>query len=135
MLNKCMLIGNLGRDPETKHSANGTTIANFSIATSEKYNGETKTEWHNIVAFNKLAEIVEKYLAKGSMVCIIGKITTRKWQDKTGADRYTTEIIASEMKMIGGRIDKSHSSSDEKNADMADAPGTTSNDFDDDIPF
>jgi len=108
-LNKATLIGNLGKDPEVRYMTNGEAVANFSIATTEKWKGQDgqvqeKTEWHNIVMFKKLAEIAEKYLKKGSQVYLEGKITTRKWQDKTtGQDRYTTEIVASEMKMLGGK--------------------------------
>ena len=108
-INKVILIGNLGKDPELKFLQSGQPVANFSIATSEKWKdkstGETKeqTEWHNIIMFGKLAEIAGQYLKKGSSVFIEGRLQTRKWQDKTGQDRYTTEIIANEMKMLGGR--------------------------------
>ena len=108
-LNKVILIGNLGRDPEVRYMPNGEAVANFSIATTESYKdrqGEKveKTEWHNIVMYRKLAEIAEKYLKKGSQIYVEGRLQTRKWQDKTsGQDRYTTEIIANEMKMLGGR--------------------------------
>jgi len=107
-LNKATLIGHLGRDPETRTLANGDAVTNFSIATSESWKDKTsgerqeRTEWHNIVMFRKLAEIASEYLKKGSLVYIEGKITTRKWTDKEGKDRYTTEIVADEMKMFGG---------------------------------
>jgi len=108
-INKVILIGNLGKDPELKFLQSGQPVANFSIATSEKWKdkstGETKeqTEWHNIIMFGKLAEIAGQYLKKGSSVFVEGRLQTRKWQDKNGQDRYTTEIIANEMKMLGGR--------------------------------
>ena len=115
-VNKAILIGNLGKDPELKFLPSGQPVANFSIATSEKWKdkstGETKeqTEWHNIIMFGKLAEIAGQYLKKGSSVFVEGRLQTRKWQDKNGQDRYTTEIIANEMKMLGGRGDQSSSS-------------------------
>jgi len=107
-LNKVLLIGNLGKDPEVRYMPNGDAVANFSIATTESYkdkNGDKqdKTEWHNITMYRKLAEIAGQYLKKGSQVYLEGKIQTRKWQDKEGADRYTTEVICDEMKMLGGR--------------------------------
>lgn len=107
-LNKVILIGNLGRDPEVRYMPNGDAVANFSIATTENYkdkNGDKqeRTEWHNIVCYRRLGEIAGQYLKKGRSVYIEGKIQTRKWQDKEGKDRYTTEIIADEMKMLGGR--------------------------------
>ena len=107
-VNKVILLGNLGKDPEQRFMPNGDAVANFSIATTENYkdkNGEKqeKTEWHNIVIYGKLAEIAGQYLKKGSPVYIEGRIQTRKWQDKEGADRYTTEIVASAMQMLGGK--------------------------------
>ena len=98
-VNKVILIGNLGKDPEV-HTTASTTVVKFSVATSEKFKEETKTEWHNIVSFGKLAEICSKYLKKGSQVYVEGKITTRKWQDKEGKDRYTTEIIANSVNFL-----------------------------------
>ena len=108
MLNKVMLIGNLGRDPEIKYTQSGTAVATFSIATTEKFKGkdgqtQDQTEWHKIVAWQRLAEICGEYLHKGSKVYIEGKLQTRKWQDKDGRDCYTTEIIAREMKMLDPR--------------------------------
>ena len=105
MVNKVILIGNLGNDPECKYSQNGTAITSFSIATSEKYKDEIQTEWHKIITFGKLAEICNKYLSKGSKVYIEGKIQTRKWEDKNGSDHYTTEILANTMKMLGDKKD------------------------------
>lgn len=108
-VNKVILVGNLGKDPETRYMPNGKAVTNFSIATSEswkdKQTGEQReqTEWHNIVMYDRLAEIAAEYLKKGSQVYIEGKLRTRKWQDKEGRDRYTTEINANEMQMLGGR--------------------------------
>jgi len=108
MLNSVSLIGNLGRDPETKYSQAGTAVTNFSIATTEKWKDKNsgewqkKTEWHNIVSFGRLAEICGEYLKKGSQVYIGGKIQTDTWE-KNGEKRYTTKIIANEMKMLGSR--------------------------------
>jgi single-strand DNA-binding protein len=110
-LNKVMLIGNLGKDPEIRTTTSGQSVANFSLATSEKFknkNGETeeRTEWHNIVLWGKLAEIAGQYLAKGKPVFIEGRIQTRKWQDKDGQDRYTTEVVGDRMQMLGSKGDK-----------------------------
>ncbi|MBT3308689.1 MAG: single-stranded DNA-binding protein [Gammaproteobacteria bacterium] len=108
-VNKVILVGNLGNDPDVKYTADGRAIANISIATTEswkdKNTGEQndKTEWHRVVFFNRLAEIVSEYLKKGSQVYVEGKLQTRKWQDQSGQDRYTTEIVANEMQMLGGR--------------------------------
>ena len=108
-INKVILVGNLGNDPDMRYMPSGSAVANVSVATSEswkdKQTGESKdrVEWHNIVFFNRLAEIVGEYLKKGSQVYIEGRLQTDKWQDKQGNDRYTTKIIASEMQMLGGR--------------------------------
>ena len=108
-INKVILVGNLGQDPETRSTPGGATVTNIRIATSEswrdKQSGEMKeqTEWHTVVLWNKLGEIAGEYLKKGSQVYIEGRLRTRKWQDKTGGDRYTTEVVASEMQMLGGR--------------------------------
>ena len=108
-INKVILVGNLGADPETRYTANGAAITNIRIATSEswrdKQSGEQqeRTEWHKIVFFNRLAEIAGEYLRKGSQVYVEGALRTRKWQDQSGQDRYTTEIVANEMQMLGGR--------------------------------
>lgn len=108
-VNKVILVGNLGADPETKYTAGGAAITNIRVATSEswrdKQTGENqeRTEWHRIVFFNRLAEIAGEYLRKGSQVYIEGKLQTRKWQDQSGQDRYSTEIVANEMQMLGSR--------------------------------
>ncbi len=108
-INKVILVGNLGKDPEIRYSASGAAIANITIATSDnwkdKQTGEKqeRTEWHRVVFFNRLAEVVGEYLKKGSQVYVEGRLQTRKWQDKEGQDRYTTEIVASEMQMLGSR--------------------------------
>lgn len=109
-LNKAILIGNLGRDPEMRYMQSGEAIANIAVATTETWKDkggerQEKTEWHRVSAFGKLAEIIGQYLKKGAQVYIEGKIQTRKWTDKDGQDRYTTEIVAHEMKMLGGRRD------------------------------
>lgn len=108
-VNKVILVGNLGKDPEMKYTASGAAIANLTVATSESWNdkqtGEKKeqTEWHRVVFFRRLAEIAGEYLHKGSQVYIEGKLQTRKWQDQNGQDRYTTEVVGNEMQMLGGR--------------------------------
>ena len=144
-INKVILIGNLGRDPEVKYAANGNAIANITLATSEswkdKNTGEQvdKTEWHRVVFFRRLAEIAGEYLKKGSKVYIEGKLQTRKWQDQNGQDRYTTEIVANAMQMLDSRgggsasFDQSQSASAPQSAPQSQpAPA---GDFDDDIPF
>ncbi len=108
MVNKVTLIGNLGSDPEIRYTQSGAQVATFNVATTERWKGQDgqvqeSTEWHKIVAWSRLAEICGEYLHKGSKVYIEGKIQTRKWQDKDGNDRYTTEIIAREMKMLSPR--------------------------------
>jgi single-strand DNA-binding protein len=108
-VNKVILVGNLGADPETRYTAGGTAITNIRIATSEswkdKQTGENqeRTEWHRVAFFNRLAEIAGEYLRKGSQVYIEGSLRTRKWQDQSGQDRYSTEVVASEMQMLGSR--------------------------------
>jgi len=115
MVNRVILIGNLGKDPETRTLENGVKIANFSIATSESYKDKSgewqqKTEWHNVQAWAKLAERAEATLKKGMTIYLEGKLSTRKWQDKNGNDRYTTEVVASYFRIInkGGSSDKTN---------------------------
>ena len=108
-VNKVILVGNLGQDPEIKYMPSGQAVCNISIATTESWNDKTsgekveKTEWHRIVFFRRLAEIAGEYLRKGSQVYVEGRLQTRKWQDQSGNDRYTTEIVANEMQMLGGK--------------------------------
>jgi single-strand DNA-binding protein len=116
-INKVILVGNLGGDPETRYTASGAAITRITVATSEswrdKQTGENqeRTEWHRVVFFNRLAEIAGEYLRKGRQVYIEGSLRTNKWQDQSGQDRYTTEVIASEMQMLGGRGDDAPSRS------------------------
>lgn len=112
-VNKVLLIGNLGKDPETRYMSNGDAVTNITLATTETWKDKStgakneKTEWHRVTFYRKLAEIAGEYLKKGKSVYIEGKLETRKWTDKSGADRYTTEIIANEMKMLGSGFDAS----------------------------
>jgi single-strand DNA-binding protein len=135
-VNKVILIGNLGNDPEVKYTASGSAITNITVATSEnwkdKQSGEKKesTEWHKVSFFGRLAEIAGEYLKKGSKVYVEGSLRTRKWQDQQGVERYTTEIVAEEMQMLDGRGDSQPKASGKQEA--ARAPNT---DFDDAIPF
>jgi single-strand DNA-binding protein len=108
MVNKVILIGNLGADPEVRYTPSGTKVTSFRIATTEKWkdkdgNKQERTEWHQVVTYAKLADVCGEYLAKGKQVFIEGRIQTRSWEDRDGQKRYATEIIASEMKMLGGR--------------------------------
>jgi len=108
-VNKVILVGNLGQKPEIRYTKDSKPIASFSIATSESWKDKTtgdmveKTEWHNVTFFGRIAEVAEQYLDKGSQLYVEGKLQTRKWQDKEGNDRYTTEILGNEMNMLGGR--------------------------------
>jgi len=107
-VNKVIVLGNLGKDPDLRHLPNGDAVCNFSLATTESWkdkdgNKQDKTEWHNVVIFRKLAEVAGEYLKKGRPVYIEGRLQTRKWQDKEGKDRYTTEIVADQMQMLGSR--------------------------------
>ena len=150
-VNKVILVGNLGRDPEVRYSPNGQAVANVTLATSESWKDKTsgekqeKTEWHRVVFFGRLAEIAGEYLKKGAQIYIEGRLQTRKWQDKDGKDRYTTEIVANDMQMLGSRAGAgvpSDNFNQDQPAESAAAGGakkaTTSaaaGDFDDDIPF
>ena len=108
-VNKAIIVGTLGQDPDVKYTASGSPVVNISVATNESWKDKTtgenveKTEWHRIVIFGKLGEIAAQYLKKGSQAYFEGKIQTRKWQDQSGNDRYSTEIVANEMQMLGGR--------------------------------
>jgi len=167
-VNKVILVGNLGQDPEVRYTANGAAVANITVATTEQWTDrqsgqkQEKTEWHRIVLFGRLGEIAGEYLRKGSQVYLEGKLQTRKWQDQNGQDRYTTEIVANEMQMLGGRggaagaADYNNNSQDFGGGRPAAAPqqggggsgrpaapaapaapagGSNFDDFDDDIPF
>jgi single-strand DNA-binding protein len=150
-INKVILVGTLGADPDTRYTPSNAAVTNLSLATNEswkdKQSGEQKekTEWHRIVMFNRLAEIASEYLRKGSQIYIEGKIQTRKWEDKEGKDRWTTEIVANEMQMLGGRSSGGNpggasgsefASSGSSAPAPAPAPSSdASDDFDDDIPF
>ena len=156
-VNKVILVGNLGADPETRYSASGSAITNVRVATSESWTDRQtnerreQTEWHRVVMFGRLAEIGEQYLRKGRQVYIEGRIQTRKWQGQDGQDRYTTEIVANEMQMLGGRGDPGGEADDwnRRSAPPAQpaggarppgrggmpASGGNDPDIDDDIPF
>lgn len=165
-VNKVILVGNLGQDPEVRYTANGAAVANITVATSEQWTDkqsgqkQEKTEWHRVVLFGRLGEIAGEYLRKGSQVYLEGKLQTRKWQDQNGQDRYTTEIVANEMQMLGGRggagaggaADYGSEDFGGGSAQPASAPqsrgraapapspaqpagGSNFDDFDDDIPF
>ncbi len=145
-INKVILVGNLGKDPEIRYTASGSAIANITIATTDswrdKQSGEKqeKTEWHRVVFFNRLAEIVGEYLKKGSQVYVEGRLQTRKWQDQSGQDRYTTEVVANEMQMLGGRGGgpggQAPQGSGFRDTPAVAQPEKVEEDFqDDDIPF
>lgn len=139
-LNKVMLIGNLGKDPEVRFTASGQAVASFSLATSEKFKGkngewEERTEWHNITLWGKLAEIAGEYLSKGKTIFVEGRLQTRKWQDKSGNDRYTTDIVCDKMQMLSPKGDRSggESSSAPRNSGSSNYEEPPFQD--DDIPF
>ena len=152
-INKVILVGNLGADPDTRYMPSGKAVTNIRVATSESWKDkqtgdmQERTEWHSIVMYDKLGEIAAEYLRKGSQVYIEGKLRTRKWQDKEGKDRYTTEIIADQMQMLGGRGGGGGASSEPREArstprqapaeDRSAAPveDAGGGEFDDDIPF
>jgi single-strand DNA-binding protein len=156
-VNKVILVGNLGADPETRSMPSGMTVTNIRIATSESWKDKAsgaqqeRTEWHSIALFGRLGEIAAEYLRKGSQVFVEGKLRTRKWQDKQGNDRFTTEIVADNMQMLGGRAGAGGggggagamggergggtSAPPRDDYDQAPAPAGGKEDFDDDIPF
>jgi single-strand DNA-binding protein len=152
-INKVILVGNLGADPETRYMPSGKAVSNIRIATSESWRDkqtgdqQERTEWHSVVLYDKLGEIAAEYLRKGSQVYIEGSIRTRKWQDKEGKDRFTTEIIARDMQMLGGRggaqggVGSGGGSGGESRSrppasdDRGAPPGGGEGGFDDDIPF
>jgi len=141
-VNKAIIVGNLGSDPELRHTQGGTTVANFRVATNEVFttkNGERneRTEWHRIVAFGRLAEICGQYLTKGKQVYIEGRIQTRDWEDQQGNKRYTTEIVASQMVMLGRAGDAPYTADADAQASPPDEPqaAPAGTDDDDDLPF
>jgi single-strand DNA-binding protein len=156
-VNKVILIGRLGKDPETRYMPNGEAVTNATLATSENWKDKSgvkqeKTEWHNLTFYRKLAEIAGEYLKKGSMIYVEGKLQTRKWQDKEGKDRYTTDIIVNDMTMLGGKssggsfevVDDQQQAAPQRapapQRSAPSAPAATSqarsfDNFDDDIPF
>ena len=145
-INKVILVGNLGKDPEVRYSPDGRAVTTITVATSEQWKDrntgeqQEKTEWHRVVFFGRLAEIAGEYLKKGRQVYIEGKLQTRKWQGQDGQDRYTTEVVANELQMLGGRqegggqFDSSTPSTGGSQGGAAPAGGGM-DDFDDDVPF
>lgn len=138
-VNKVILVGNLGKDPEIRHLDNGIAVANFSLATTESYTNKqgeriNQTEWHNIVLWRGLADVAEKYLKKGNSVYIEGKINTRKWEDKEGVTRYSTDIIADKMTMLGSKLDNSNSTAAAAPITPAESSSSESG-GNDDLPF
>ncbi len=153
-INKVILVGNLGNDPEVRYTPAGAAVTTISVATTESWkdkegNKQEKTEWHRVVFFSRLAEIAGEYLKKGSQVYIEGKLRTNKWQDQSGQDRYTTEILANEMQMLGGRGGDSGSGgfggggqsmpsaprANNQQQQQNNNPAPNFDDFDDEIPF
>ena len=146
-VNKVILIGRLGKDPEVRHLESGTAVANFTMATTESYRdrntGERKeiTDWHNIVLWRGLADVAEKYLKKGNLVYIEGKLKTRSWEDKDGNTRYTTEVVADNMTMLGGKPSETTGEGDFRQETQTPVAQTTApnlnavNDDTDDLPF
>jgi len=143
-INKVILVGNLGADPETRYMPSGSAVTNIRIATTESWKDkdtgdqQERTEWHSVAFFGRLAEIVAEYLRKGSQVYIEGKLRTRKWQDREGNDRWSTEVVANEMQMLGGRPGSNAPAQAPAPAAAqvgADAPQPPPGEFDDEIPF
>lgn len=139
-VNKAILVGNLGKDPEVRYLEGGTAVANFPLATSESYKDKSgnrvdQTEWHNIVVWRGLAEVAEKYLKKGMQVYIEGKIKTRSWQDKEGNKRYTTEIVADNLTILSRKDDSSSQGTSAARQDEGHTPLAPANDTTDDLPF
>ncbi len=139
-VNKVILLGHLGKDPEVRHLENGVTVANFSMATSETYKdrqtGEKReqTEWHNIVLWRGLAEVAEKYVKKGDPIYVEGKLRTRSWE-KDGITRYTTEVVGDNMTMLGGGSSQAGGGSNQPMQESAPEGDTSPNDVTDDLPF
>ena len=136
-VNKVILVGNLGKDPEIRHLDNGIAVANFSLATTESYTNKqgervNQTEWHNIVLWRGLADVAEKYLKKGNSIYLEGKINTKKWEDKEGVTRYSTDIIADKMTMLGSKSDNSNSAATAVSPAESSPTKSSGND---DLPF
>jgi len=140
-VNKVIVVGRLGSDPDTRYMPSGSAVTNVSVATSEswkdKETGEKqeKTEWHRVVFFNRLAEIASEYLKKGSQIYVEGRLQTRKWEDKEGKERWTTEIVANQMQMLGERMSSGSSSNNQSSSKNTNNNEFANDDFDDDIPF
>lgn len=145
-VNKVIILGNIGNDPDIKYTASGDAIANLSVATSESWKDQSgqrqeKTEWHRVVMYKRLAEIVQQYVKKGSKIYIEGKLQTRKWQDQNGQDRYTTEIVGREMQMLDSKSEADTAPYKSTNSDSGgkqfnpETNATNDGSFDDDIPF
>lgn len=136
-VNKVILLGNLGKDPEVRYTAGGAAVASFSLATSERFKGkdgqwEDRVEWHNVTLWGRLAEVAGEYLAKGKTAYIEGRLQTRKWTDKEGKDRYTTEIVGEKMQMIGGKGEGQKSKPQQDSGNSYEEPTFNP---DDEIPF
>lgn len=143
-INKVIIIGNVGRDPELRYSAAGAAVCNITVATSRNWKDKTsgekveETEWHRVVFYDRLAEIAGEYLKRGRSVYVEGRLKTRKWQDKEGVERYTTEIVAENMQMLGGRDDGERTAPPVQRQAPKPAPKSSASgfdDMDDDVPF
>jgi len=140
-INKVIIVGNLGADPDSRAMPSGNAVTNISVATSESWKdretGEKreKTEWHRVVFYNRLAEIAAQYLKKGSQVYVEGKLQTRKWDDKEGNERWTTEVVANQMEMLGDRMSNNMTNDNASSSQSTSDNDFSTDDFDDDIPF
>ena len=140
-INKVIIVGNLGADPDSRAMPSGNAVTNISVATSESWNDretgekQEKTEWHRVVFFNRLAEIAAQYLKKGSQVYVEGKLQTRKWEDNEGNERWTTEVVANQMQMLGDRMSNDMSNDNASSSQSSSDNDFSTDDFDDDIPF
>ena len=140
-INKVIIVGNLGADPDSRAMPSGNAVTNISVATSESWNDretgekQEKTEWHRVVFFNRLAEIAAQYLKKGSQVYVEGKLQTRKWEDKEGNERWTTEVVANQMQMLGDRMSNDMSNDNASSSKSSSDNDFSTDEFDDDIPF
>jgi single-strand DNA-binding protein len=139
-VNKVILVGNLGKDPEVRHLENGRAVANFSLATSETYKNKqgervTNTEWHNIVLWSPIAEIAEKFLKKGNQVYIEGKLTSRSWDDQDGNKRYTTEVVGNNLTLLGTKSDGDSGGSSNMSQSSSSEVTSIPQDDSDDLPF